>query len=262
MRFVNSCSGIVLLVLIAVTISSTQEARAEDTSASQMLNEVRNELRQLREDIASQKAEAAIQEKSKDSEKEIWYKPLTYKPASIVALLAVIVSLLSSGFALYQFKTNREDQEKARREAQSAKKKELLFNALRWFEGGTQSRSIGIAVIKTYWEDKDSEDFRRVWISLLIDQATHIMKRSKGQDSQTESANLDHIIGLLKDTSLSDDQRKSLCKLFNDANLIKQDGKKESKTKTGIFVEEKKNSDWKKDFRCASQSEQSTSNTK
>lgn len=91
---------------------------------------------------------------------------------------------------------------------------ELLLESLRWFEGGTQPRSIGIALVESKWEYH--EEFRSRWASILVNQAIYLLTRQKDRDAIHERANLYRIMNLLIETvdpsePIVDFERELLC---------------------------------------------------
>jgi hypothetical protein len=160
-------------------------------------------------------------------------------PKSITAIVAVLVALLSLGFAVLQFHLNRKDQ-------QRAKIKEQLLGALQWFGKGIQERSIGIAVITAHWDD--APDLRKIWVSVLVSQALQILTRSEKQTDQTNSDNLNQIMDLLWRENLDRDRRQALHEALSRANCIDNSGNEKKKSNTGLFVEEQKLQKWKTHF--------------
>jgi hypothetical protein len=70
-----------------------------------------------------------------------------------------------------------------------------LFEALRWFEGDTQKRSLGIALIEANWNIE--KNLHKTWIAVLTNQAVYLLGKSGQQDAVHEIANLKRIINLL-----------------------------------------------------------------
>jgi hypothetical protein len=100
-------------------------------------------------------------------------------------IVAAIVGWLSSlGQLLWNLKVQREE-----------KTREFLLDSLKWFQGTTQPRSIGIAIVEASWEHHAF--MRPFWSSVLATQAIHLLARSKEDDSRVEEANLDRIMRLL-----------------------------------------------------------------
>lgn len=84
------------------------------------------------------------------------------------------------------------------RERLATRKEDQLFKALSWFEGKTQRRSIGVAVVEGLWQELPV--YRRTLIPLLANQAIYLLVES---DSATahERNNLERIMQLILDCS-------------------------------------------------------------
>ncbi len=76
------------------------------------------------------------------------------------------------------------------------KMREMLFDSLRWFEGDTQKRSVGLAMVSAAW-DNDS-DFRHVWTTVLATQAIYLLLESKQGSREDEVANLYRVMEILQ----------------------------------------------------------------
>lgn len=70
-----------------------------------------------------------------------------------------------------------------------------LYNSLHWFEGDTQKRSLGIAVIEANWNSAKS--LHRTWTAVLTNQALYLLGQSGQKDATHEIANLKRIMNLL-----------------------------------------------------------------
>jgi hypothetical protein len=84
------------------------------------------------------------------------------------------------------------------RERLATRKEDQLFKALSWFEGKTQRRSIGVAVVEGLWQEVP--DYRKTLIPLLANQAIYLLAES---DSSTahERNNVERIMRLVLDGS-------------------------------------------------------------
>jgi hypothetical protein len=79
-------------------------------------------------------------------------------------------------------------------ERQASRMEDRLFDALSWFEGGTQKRSIGIAVVEGYWSKLPA--YRGTLIPLLANQAIYLLSESDtGTDH--ERNNLERMMRLI-----------------------------------------------------------------
>jgi len=66
---------------------------------------------------------------------------------------------------------------------------------LHWFEGDTQKRSLGIAVIEANWNSAKS--LHRTWTAVLTNQALYLLSQSGQGEAVHEIANLKRIMNLL-----------------------------------------------------------------
>ena len=93
----------------------------------------------------------------------------------------------------------------------SIKREEHVFNSLQWLSGGTQERSIGIAVIDANW--KKFPHLHETWTSVLVAQAVYLLaeqQREETKQRQHEITNANNILRILektrKETELLDDK--------------------------------------------------------
>lgn len=104
---------------------------------------------------------------------------------AVIALFGILIQLyfqsrFQSKQASLQIKKDRVDR---------------LYNSLQWFEGDTQKRSIGIAMIEANWNEET--DFQKIWIPVLINQAIYLLLQSGQNKAPHEIANLKRIMALL-----------------------------------------------------------------
>lgn len=78
---------------------------------------------------------------------------------------------------------------------QRASLREALVASLRWFEGGTQSRSIGISVVLASWDD--FPDLQGIWLGVLSNQAVYLLTESRQRRKPHEITNLRRIMDVL-----------------------------------------------------------------
>ncbi len=132
----------------------------------------------------------------------------------------ILVAFLGGGFGFIQLIRN-----------ERLKTWQCLLESLRWFEGGTQKRNIGIALVESEW-DKHPE-FQDQWTSILVNQGIYLLTREKTkeetqEDAFHEEANLYRIMNLLidkaqKNSIITDSQRKSLTTAIQENHLMQQD---------------------------------------
>jgi hypothetical protein len=80
-------------------------------------------------------------------------------------------------------------------EASRDRLRDILYESLRWFEKGTQRRSIGISVVEASWDL--FPEFRTVWLAVLTNQAVFLLAVPKQKQKAHEIANLMRIMQLL-----------------------------------------------------------------
>ena len=79
---------------------------------------------------------------------------------------------------------------------EQVKLREMLFDSLRWFEGDTQKRSVGLAMVSAAW-DKDA-DFRQIWTNVLTTQAIYLLLKSDQKSREDELVNLCRTMEILQ----------------------------------------------------------------
>lgn len=85
--------------------------------------------------------------------------------------------------------------ERAAIEASRARFREVLFESLRWFEGKTQRRSIGISIVEASWDEYP--ELRPIWRGVLVNQAVYLLTVSEQKEKLPEIANLRRIMAVL-----------------------------------------------------------------
>ena len=122
------------------------------------------------------------------------------EPGTILGALGVLGGI--AGMLLQQY-WHRRDAERARLQAH-------FLDSLKWFEGKTQKRSIGTAVVEGNW-DRFS-DLRPMWIPILTNQAGYLLAESGQEDAFHELENLNRIMRLLLAAphSLTRDQKEGI----------------------------------------------------
>jgi hypothetical protein len=69
-----------------------------------------------------------------------------------------------------------------------------LFQAFQYFDGGTQRRNIGIAIIEGLWQE--APHLQGLFIPLLVNQAIYLLTVSEQSEARHEQDNLRRIMGL------------------------------------------------------------------
>ena len=124
-----------------------------------------------------------------------------FKSATAVgAMLAAIGTAI--GFFLKRYWDTR-DREAAATRAEAAaieerrtRERDILYGSLKWFEGGTQNRSIGIAVVNLSWSRYS--EFHSLWVEVFANQAIYLLAASKRDDKEHEQDNLRRLLDLLQ----------------------------------------------------------------
>ena len=135
--------------------------------------------------VLSVRAAAAPAEKT-----DVW------TPATWVACGAAFISLLVAALNALQWNATRKDTAKRNRELDQAAQRAKLVEALQWFEGGTQKRTIGLALMEGNWEAY--VDLHDTWRLILATQAAYLASKFADNDlSVHEGQNLEQIKRLL-----------------------------------------------------------------
>jgi len=135
--------------------------------------------------------------------------------AAVGAILAAAGAAVGFFVKRYWDKRDRFAEEGARkiqaRDAERQQQREILYESLKWFEGGTQNRSIGIAVVTTSWQAYP--EFRELWIEVVANQAIYLLTGSKQGEKAHEHDNLRRMLGLLvrEATLLTKETKAVLC---------------------------------------------------
>jgi len=139
------------------------------------------------------------------------------KPVATVELVFRVVSFVGStlaalgaiiAFFLTRYWVTR-DRKLAAENADKAKLRDVLYQSLRWFEGGTQNRSIGIAVVQTSWETHP--EFQKLWIEVLANQVIYLLAAQEPKDRPHEYENLRRMLDILaQQKSLLDSHTKGI----------------------------------------------------
>jgi len=145
-----------------------------------------HEVQDLRHELVQRLSptEAAFLERLDAIEDKLKKQNQWFQPAIVLGLIVAAAGWI---IALFQFYGTRKQ-----------RTWELLLESLRWFEGGTQPRSIGIALVESKWQYH--KEFRGRWASILVNQAIYLLTRKKNRDAIHERANLYRIMDLLINT--------------------------------------------------------------
>jgi hypothetical protein len=129
---------------------------------------------------------------------EIWthaFAALGVMGALLTALGATISFFLTRYWDSRDQALERETRAIEARDALRAKHRDVLFESLKWFEGQTQRRSIGIAVVQTSWPQ--FPEFQHLWAEVLGNQAIYLLSASDQGTKLHEHENLRRILAVL-----------------------------------------------------------------
>lgn len=125
----------------------------------------------------------------------------------LAAVIGALIGAAGGGFIAYlQLRVNkvqqnqaaqeRKDQrEQAIQERQRDKRDTYLFEALKWFTGGTQKRNVGISIVEGYWTE--IPHLKGILVPLLANQAIYLLTQSEQDTALHEYDNLNRIMVLL-----------------------------------------------------------------
>ncbi len=70
-------------------------------------------------------------------------------------------------------------------ERKHTKRDDFLFEAFKWFEGGSQKRNIGISIVEGFWEEVPH--LRGILVPLLTNQAIYLLTKSEEREALHET---------------------------------------------------------------------------
>lgn len=135
-------------------------------------------------------AQVAAREMSSKDAWDVAFGALAVVGTALAAIGAIIAFFLKRYW-------DKRDREADLRERSQARHRDILYESLKWFEGGTQKRSIGIAVVNTSWGT--FEEFRPLWIEVFANQAIYLLAASDQKDKPHEHDNLRRIMAVVVD---------------------------------------------------------------
>jgi len=149
---------------------------------------------------------------------------ITFTALAVVgSILGAIGGVIAFFLTRYWDKSDRDlairERAQAAKEADRAKYRDILYESLKWFEGKTQRRSIGIAVVNTSWDE--FTEFRPLWIEVFANQAIYLLTGADEKEGKAhEHDNLRRIMEKLvaQRSVLKDDTRDVLVQTI-DAKL-------------------------------------------
>lgn len=125
----------------------------------------------------------------------------------VISSLIVGVIAAISGFGVAYY---------TQRSTIASSKEARLLDSLKWFEKGTQPRSIGLSIVEANWES--TPELRSTWTSVLVNQGIYLLaEKSKDEVAQHELENRRRIVKLLKKAKLSKGQQMALAEAVTEA---------------------------------------------
>lgn len=124
------------------------------------------------------------------------------------------------------------------REASRDRLRDILYESLRWFEGESQKRSIGISVVDASWEL--FPEFQPIWLAVLSNQAVYLLIVSEQKDKAHELMNLGRIMRMLIEQRTNLD----IVALESVRDALKR--RTEKTVTSGLWVKEEDLKDWQK----------------
>jgi hypothetical protein len=88
-----------------------------------------------------------------------------------------------------------QEAERAAIASQRASLREALIESLKWFEGDTQKRSIGISIVAASWDE--FPELQPTWLGILANQAVYLLIVSSQGEKLHEVTNLRRILRIL-----------------------------------------------------------------
>jgi hypothetical protein len=195
--FVNSRTvWLKVSLLILVTLEAKSASPLTKADLPQIRSIVQEEIRrqaQIDEASRAKSLPQALEVQLKGGESESAWKLWIPFAATILG------SLLALGGVLLVSRKTVETTEKMLDLQNKQKYTELVLDALKFFGSGqgTQSRSVGIGVIRANVENPDFAPYKPVWCSVLELQAMYLLTDSKEKERPDEIANLSAIVALL-----------------------------------------------------------------
>jgi uncharacterized protein YneF (UPF0154 family) len=237
-------AALFIVCLFWASQSSVSGAAYEDTSqeVNEILEQQTREIKQVKEELEKQKAELAKQNETKYSNWNVYWVPL-------ISPLAALIAAIGGWFITYRLlKNNFAEQELVRKKDWEAKEDErreiYLVDALRYFEGRTQKRSIGIAFVEANWDK--FPNLRETWTAVLTNQAIYILTKilEDNKLTQHELDNLERIFAMLKKGSSQSSRKERIQQVMNKFTKEVVEKIDDDQLKTKIC-------DWKNEFKPA-----------
>jgi len=167
-----------------------------------------SEIHALKSELERQSAEFERLNKARNS----WWNGYA---VPVLPIFGAVFTAIGGWFVTYLLlQQNFKNQDKVRsdesRQKEDERKELYLVEALRYFEGRTQKRSIGIAFIEAYWDEVTR--LHKTWTAVLANQAIYLLSKLSTDHKLEvhEFDNLNRIFELLNRADLQDSQRERI----------------------------------------------------
>jgi len=129
------------------------------------------------------------------------------EPSALFGVLGILGGV--AGVLLQRF-WHRRDSERAAERAERDRVQAHVLDSLKWFEGKSQKRSIGIAVVEGNWAR--FPDLHSTWAAVLVNQAVYLLAESGQDDAKHEIDNFYRIQTLLNqpDANMTSLQKQAI----------------------------------------------------
>jgi hypothetical protein len=131
---------------------------------------------------------------------------------------ALLVAIGGWATTLYVFRKSQSAQQAAFSRQSAERIEDNLLNLLKLFGGGSQNRSLGLALVTAY-RNTDLPAIQRAWKNVLVAQAIYLLTQSEERDNLLEVENLRVIMSRLEERrgDLSPGQRSNLIEALSRA---------------------------------------------
>ena len=196
------------LILVFDLLASGQGSSSNATGNSDVQHHRSAELQLVLKELEQLRSELRVMNDANATPWKVYGIPLSTVGAGLI-------TAVGGWFVTYLIlKKNFDEQKRVRQDEWKKRDQEreeaFLIEALQNFGGGTQTRSVGIALVEAYWQNR--KDLQPVWNAVLTNQAVYILSKvKKGDLAAHERSNLERIFQLLRQVpGLRPDQLEQL----------------------------------------------------
>jgi hypothetical protein len=123
-------------------------------------------------------------------------------------------------------------------ERRKSRRDTALFQAFQYFDGGTQRRNIGVAIVEGLWQE--APHLRGLFIPLLVNQAIYLLTVSDQSEARHEQDNLRRIMVLV---TVQANTAAGFADHYRELLRAVED-KKAGRARAGVGVDAKTLEDW------------------